>query len=176
RLAEQAAAAEQRVLADDELPGVGDEELTLRQGIGIGGPAILLVLAALNALDQLDTGAASILAPDIRKSLHMSDAVIAVATVAGAVFLIAGGLVLGRLADNRRRTTIIGLATALWGALALATSAVTNGLMYFVARALTGIGKSNTQVVQGPVLADAYPINARARVYAVHGIAGRVGG
>jgi ABC-type branched-subunit amino acid transport system ATPase component len=176
RLAEQAQAAEARVLDDDQLPGVGDAPMTLRQGLEVGGLALLTLLALLNAVDQLDTGAVSVLAPDIKKSLGTTDAVIAVATVGATVFMIAGGLWLGRLADNRRRTTIIGLATLAWGGLVFLTAFVTNALSYFVARALTGIGRSNTQVVQQPVLADAYPIASRARVYAVHGVVGRIGG
>jgi ABC-type branched-subunit amino acid transport system ATPase component len=176
RLAEQAQAVEARVLDDDQLPGVGDAAMSLRQGLEVGGLALLTLLALLNAVDQLDTGAVSVLAPDIKKSLATSDAVIAVATVGATVFMIAGGLWLGRLADNRRRTTIIGLATIAWGGLVFLTAFVTNALSYFVARALTGIGRSNTQVVQQPVLADAYPIASRARVYAVHGVVGRIGG
>ena len=176
RLAEQAHAAEVRVLDDEELPGVGDTTMSLRQGVQVGGVALLSVLALLNAVDQLNTGAASVLAPNIKDSLHTTDAVIAVATVGGTLFMIAGGLWLGRLADRGRRTTIIGLATTFWGGLVLLTSLVTNALSYFVATALTGIGRSNTQVVQLPVLADAYPIQSRARVFSVHGIVGRVGG
>jgi ABC-type branched-subunit amino acid transport system ATPase component/predicted MFS family arabinose efflux permease len=176
RLADQAAASESRVLADDELYGVGDEAMTLRQGVAIGGASLLAVLAVLNAVDQLDAGAVGILAPDIKRALHMSDVVIAVATVVGTLFMIVGGLFLGRLADNGRRTTIIGVATLFWGTLTLLTAVVTNALSYFVAQALTGLGRSNTQVVQGPVMADAYPINSRARVFAVQGIAGRLGG
>ena len=176
RLAAQAESHESRVLDDEQLPGVGDAGMSLRQGISVGGLALLAVLAVLNAADQLDTGAVSVLAPDIKKSLHTTDGVIAVATVGGTLFMIVGGLLLGRLADSRRRPTIVGIATVAWGAFALMTSAVTNALGYFVARALTGIGRSNTQVVQGPMLADAYPIGARARVYATHSIVGRVGG
>jgi ABC-type branched-subunit amino acid transport system ATPase component/predicted MFS family arabinose efflux permease len=176
RLELQADAAEARVLADDELPGVGDEPVSLREGVRIGGAGLLVVLAALNAVDQLDNGVVSLLAPDIKRSLHTSDAVIAVATIGGSLFLIAGGLVLGRLADNRRRPMIVGIATLAWGGLVLLTGFVTNALSYFVTRALTGLGRSNTQVVQGPMLADAYPIGARARVYAVHSVVGRVGG
>lgn len=176
RLASQAESDEARVLDDGELYGVGDEALTLRQGVRVGGVALLAVVALLNLVDQLDNGVVGILAPDIKRSLSMSDTTIAVSTVGASVFMIAGGLVLGRFADNKRRTTIIGLATAAWGAFALLTSVVTNAALYFLARALTGLGRSNTQVVQGPVLADGYPINARARVYAVQSIAGNMGG
>jgi ABC-type branched-subunit amino acid transport system ATPase component/predicted MFS family arabinose efflux permease len=176
RLAAQAEAAEPQVLPDELLPGVGDDAMSLRTSVRVGGLALLAVLAALNAVDQLDTGAVGVLAPDIKKSLHTTDGVIAVATVGGTVFMIAAGLLLGRLADKSRRPTIVGIATVAWGTFVLFTSFAANALWYFVARALTGIGRSNTQVVQGPMLADAYPIGARGRVYAVHSIVGRVGG
>jgi ABC-type branched-subunit amino acid transport system ATPase component/predicted MFS family arabinose efflux permease len=176
RLSAQAEAAERRVLADEALPGVGDDAMSLRTGVRVGGLALLSVLALLNAVDQLDTGAVGVLAPDIKKSLHTTDGVIAIATVGGTLFMIAAGLVLGRLADRGRRPTIVGIATVAWGTCVLLTSVAASALWYFVARALTGIGRSNTQVVQGPMLADGYPIGARGRVFAVHSIVGRVGG
>jgi ABC-type branched-subunit amino acid transport system ATPase component/sugar phosphate permease len=175
RLATQAAAEEGQVLDDSELPGVGDEPLTLRQAIGVGGVSVLTVVALINMVDGLTNGVGSILAPDIKRSLHLSNAGISVITVAGSVFLIAGGLVLGRFADNRKRTTIIGLATITWGVVALFVGLVSSALLYFLALAVIGFARSNTQVVQGPVLADAYPINARARVFAVQNIAGNIG-
>ena len=49
-----------------------------------------------------------------------------------------------------------------WSAVVILTGFVTNALSYFVARAATALGRSNTQTVQGPILADAYPIAARA--------------
>jgi ABC-type branched-subunit amino acid transport system ATPase component/predicted MFS family arabinose efflux permease len=176
RLSAQHDAAEARVLSDAELPGVGDEKIGLGSAVAVRGAGLLASLSALNAVDQLDAGVVSILAPDIQRTLNTSDTVIAVATVGSTLFLIVGGLVLGRLADRMRRTTIIGAATVSWGALAAATAFVPNAFLYFVARALTGLGRSNTQVVQNPVLADAYPIGARARIYAVHSVVGRFGG
>jgi ABC-type branched-subunit amino acid transport system ATPase component len=176
RLAGQAAAAEGRVLADGELPGVGDEELTLRESLKIGGASILGVLSALAVVDQLVNGGLGILAPDIQRSLHTSDAVIAVCTVAGTLLTVVGGLVLGRLADSKSRTAIIGISTVAWGAVLFVTAAVTNAFLYFVANAFMGFGRSNTQVVQVPVLADAYPIGARGRIYAVQQTVARFGG
>ncbi len=71
-------------------------------------------------------------------------------TVGGTLFMIAAGLVIGRLADRTRRTTIIGIATLLWGAFALLTAFVTNALSYFVTRALTGIGRVEHAGRAGP--------------------------
>src|SRR5690348_8628618 len=158
RLARQAEADEVEVLDDAQLPGVGDEAMSLREGTRAGaGTVLLAVLSVLAAVDALDNGVGSVLAPDIKKALHTTDAVIAVSTVAGSVFMIAGALLLGRLADNGRRTTIIGIATIAWGTVSLLTATVVNALLYFCTRALTGFGRSNTYVVQWPVLADAYP-------------------
>src|SRR5438105_3043438 len=81
RLASQAESDEARVLDDGELYGVGDEALTLRQGVRVGGVALLAVVALLNLVDQLDNGVVGILAPDIKRSLSMSDTTIAVSTV-----------------------------------------------------------------------------------------------
>ena len=103
RLEAQEADQVQTVYADDALPGVGDEELTVREAMTIGGSGLLIVLSVLNAFDDLDVAAASLLAPDIQDTLGVSDAVIAVATSAGSLLLIVGGLVLGRIADRGNR-------------------------------------------------------------------------
>ncbi len=164
------------VRADEELPGVGEESMSLRQGIAVGGTSTIAMLALLNGLDELEREAATLLAPDIQKTLGVSDLVIAVITVGGMALLSVGGLVLARLADRHRRPTIAGVATIFWSIVVILTGFVTSALAYFVARALTALGRANTQTVQGPMLADAYPIPARARIYAVNNVVGRVGG
>ena len=83
---------------------------------------------------------------------------------------------LGRIADRGNRARIVGIATMFWSAIVCVTGFITNALQYFLARSLTGFAKSNTFVVQGPMIADGYPIGARARVLAVHGVVGRMGG
>lgn len=176
RLAEQKVASEPQVLRDDELPGVGDDAMTLLEGIRAGGFATIALLAALNAFDELDVAAASLLAPEIQDTLGVSDATIAVITVGGSVLLIVGGLVMARLADSMRRTTIVGVATIFWSTIVFFTGFVVNALSYFVARALAAFGRANTLTVQGPIFADAYPIGARARVFAVNNVVGRAGG
>jgi len=162
--------------ADDELPGVGSTDMSLRKGIAIGGTSTIAMLALLNGLDELEREAATLLAPDIQATLGVSDLVIAVITVGGMAFLSIGGLALARIADRHRRPTIAGVATIFWSAIVILTGFVTNALSYFVARAFTALGRSNTQTVQSPMLADAYPIEARARIYAVNNLVGRVGG
>lgn len=164
------------VRSDEHLPGVGDDHMTLRKGIAIGGTSTISMLALLNGLDELDREAATLLAPDIQKTLGVSDLVIALITVGGMALIAVGGLLLARLADRYHRPTIAGIATIFWSAIVILTGFATNALFYFVARAAAALGRSNTQTVQGPMLADAYPIAARARIYAVNNLVGRVGG
>jgi len=164
------------VRADHELPGVGEEHMSLRQSIAIGGTSTIGMLAVLNGLDELEREAAVLLAPDIQDTLGVSDLVIAVSTVGGMALLSVGGLALARLADRRRRPTIAGVATVFWSSVVILTGFVTSALGYFVARSLTALGRANTATVQGPMLADAYPIGARARIYAINNLVGRVGG
>ncbi len=176
RLAAERSARAVEVRADEDLPGVGDDDLTLREGMAIGGGSTITMLALLNGLDELDREAATLLAPDIQASLGVSDLVIALITVGGMALIAVGGLILARLADRHSRPKIAGAATIFWSTTVILTGFVTNAFTYFIARAATALGRSNTQTVQGPILADAYPIAARARIYAVNNLVGRVGG
>lgn len=176
RLEAQQIDAEVKIRADADLPGVGDEQMTLRQGLAAGGTSTIAALALLNALDELDREAATLLAPEIQDTLGVSDLVIAVVTVGGLALIAAGGFLAARLADRFHRPTIIGTATIAWSTIVILTGFVTNALTYFVARSLTALGRSNTATVQSPILADAYPIAARARVFAINNVVGRVGG
>ena len=76
RQAQQASASEPVLFADDLLPGVGEEQLTLRQGLATGGVATFVVLLVLTSLDELESATLGVLAPDIRDSLGVSDGVI----------------------------------------------------------------------------------------------------
>ena len=49
-----------------ELPGVAEEEISLRQGLALGGGAFtFIVLLLLNSLDELESAAMTVLGPDI---------------------------------------------------------------------------------------------------------------
>ncbi len=171
----QPAAEEAQPVRDEDLPGVGLDTMSLAEAIRSGGWRLLALLALLNGFDELDVAASNLLAPDIQRTLGVSDSTIAVITIGGSAMLVAGGLALGMLADRMKRTKIVGLATMFWSAIVALTSLVSNAFAYFVARAFAALGRSNTQPVQGPMLADGYPIPARARVFAVHGVVGSIG-
>lgn len=170
------AEAERVVFADDLLPGVGDEELTLRDAFRIGGSFTFGIVALLTALDELESAALSTLAPDIANTLNISDGVIVFISAAAGGFLVLGSVPMGWLADRFRRGRIIAWASLVFSMMVMLSGMAINGLNLFFARMGVGVAKSNQLPVQGSLLADTYPIGTRGRVSAGVAIAGRITG
>ena len=100
----QAAHEEKEVLfADDLLPGVGDEQLTLRQGLARGGAFTFTMLLLISCVENFEGAALGVLAPDIRDTFGVSDGVIVFIVAASSAFLVLGALPMGWLADQFSR-------------------------------------------------------------------------
>jgi ABC-type branched-subunit amino acid transport system ATPase component/predicted MFS family arabinose efflux permease len=166
RQAAQAAESEPVVFADDLLPGVGGEPMSLRDGLRIGGAFTFVVLLLLNSLDELEAAALSVLAPDIRDSFGVGDGVIVFISAAAGGFIVLGALPMGWLADRFRRAPIVGWASVCFSAMVFASGLAVNAFTLFCARFGVGISKSNTLPVHGSLIADAYPIGVRGRLSA----------
>lgn len=166
--AERQAEQEQKevLFADDLLPGVGDAPLTLRQGLAVGGSFTFVVLLLLNALEQLEGAALSVLAPDIRDSFGVSSGVIVFISAAAGGFLVLGAVPMGWLADRYRRGPIVGWASVVFSAMVFASGLTLNAFTLFLARFGVGIARSNTLPVHGSLIADTYPIGVRGRLSA----------
>src|SRR5690349_11184203 len=76
--------------ADAVLPGVGDDELDLRDAFRVGGAFTFLLLAVLVGLDELESAALGVLAPDIRTSLGLSSGAIVFISASSGAFLVLG--------------------------------------------------------------------------------------
>ncbi|MET0726807.1 MAG: ATP-binding protein [Acidimicrobiales bacterium] len=154
-------------LADDQLPGVGDPEMTLREGVAIGGTFTFVLLALFQSVDELEGAVLGVLAPDIRDTFGVSDGVIVFISAASGSFLIFGSMIMGWLADRYRRGTIMGWAGLAFSGFLVLCGMALNPLMLFFGRFGVGIAKSNNIPVMGSLIADAYPIGIRARINAV---------
>jgi len=163
------------ILPDDLLPGVGDQSMPLREVVGAGGLSTIAVLGLLNLVDEFDRAALQVLAPDLQDSLGISDTVLGALAGLSGLFFILGAVPLGYLADRSRRTVLVAACSIVFAAFTLITGLVRNAWQLAVTRVMTGIGKANTLPVHGSLLADAYPIAGRARVYAIHNLANPVG-
>jgi ABC-type branched-subunit amino acid transport system ATPase component/predicted MFS family arabinose efflux permease len=161
----QAAARDPAELPEDQLPGVGSEAISLREGLQRGGMITFVVLMVLAALEELESGGLIVLAPDIRNSLHVSDGTIAFIVAAAGAFIVLGAVPMGWMADRFRRGPVIGWASATF-ALAVATCGfAVNAFMLFWTRLGVGVSKASTISVHSSLLADAYPIEVRGRVF-----------
>ncbi|MET1002752.1 MAG: ATP-binding protein [Acidimicrobiia bacterium] len=166
RQARQREAAQEVLFADDLLPGVGSEQMSLRDGVMRGGVFTFVMLILLQSFDELETATLSVLAPNIRDSFGVGDGVIVFISAAAGAFLVLGALPMGWLADRYRRGPIIGAATAVFSAMVFFCGLAVNAFTLFWARFGVGIAKSNTFPVQGSLIADTYPIAVRGRVNA----------
>jgi ABC-type branched-subunit amino acid transport system ATPase component/predicted MFS family arabinose efflux permease len=160
---------ERTVLPDDLLPGVGGQGMSLAEAIRTGGIALVLTLGLARVASSLDIAAMSVLAPDIQKSLHVSDAVIGAIGGAFGVLFLLGSIPISTLADRHPRKLIAGASMACWSALVFATGLVQSAFWLFMARIGVGMSQSYALPVNGPLLADGYPIEARTRVFATYG-------
>jgi ABC-type branched-subunit amino acid transport system ATPase component/predicted MFS family arabinose efflux permease len=163
-------APEQVLFPDDLLPGVGSEQLTVKEGLAKGGVAIFVVLTLINALDELETAALAVLAPDIRDTFGISDGTVVFLSAAAGAFLVLGAVPFGWLADRFRRGPIVGAATMVFAAMSALSGLAPTAFAFFAARFGAGVAKSNGLPVNGSFLADAYPIGVRGRLTALNGV------
>ena len=168
-------AGQQVVLPDDLLPGVGGDSMPLREVLRLGGRSTIGVLFGLALVDNLDSAAFSVLAPDIRESLGVSNGAIGVVGALAGFTLFLAAIPLGVLGDRTRRTFIAGVCTFAW-AVAAALTGLAHSLWQMVAvRSVAGIGKANEGPIQHAILVDAYPPEGRGRIFGIHRIASPVG-
>ncbi|MYB04578.1 MAG: MFS transporter, partial [Acidimicrobiaceae bacterium] len=169
RRAEQVERDAETVLPDDLLPGVGGESMTLRQGLRVGGTSMVVMMFVLNLLDELPR-AIRVLAPDIQKSLDVSDTVLFGILGFGGVALVLGAVPMAALADRVKRVAIIPVASAFWGVTTFLSGLIVNPFQLFLTNAGTGLGQAYRIPVSNSLLVDTYPIQARSRIFALEGL------
>lgn len=142
-----------------------------------GGAAVypLLVLAALNAVDELDRIGFSILLPDIRDHFGMTDAgALAVVSVSSvAVILIS--VPLSFWCDRANRVRIATVGAALWGVFSVGTGLAVSAATLVVARVGAGTGRAVNEPTHNSLLSDWYPPQTRVKVFSVHRMGNSVG-
>lgn len=95
---------------------------------------------AIALLEGLDLQSAGVAAPRIAKAFALSVAQMGWAFSAGAIGLLPGAALGGRLADRLGRKRVLMLSVALFGVFSLATTLVWDFHSLLLARLLTGLG------------------------------------
>lgn len=169
RRVDQAVRDAETVLPDDLLPGVGSATMTLREAVRAGGASMLALMLVLNFIDELPR-AVRVLAPDIQRSLGISDTVLFGVLGFSGVAVVLGAVPMAALADRVRRVAMVPVCSAFWGVTAFLSGLIVNPFQLFLTSAATGFGQAYRIPVSNSLLVDTYPIEARARVFAVEGL------
>ena len=168
-------AASEVLFADNLLPGVKSEGISIRKGLAMGGGATtFVVLLLLASLDELQTAAITVLAPDMRDTFGVSDGTITFIAASSSAFVVFGAIPMGWAADRMKRVPIIGWSSGFFTFMVFLSGLAPNAFAFFWARFGVGIAKANTIPVHSSMLADTYPIGIRGRLGAIGGGSARL--
>jgi ABC-type branched-subunit amino acid transport system ATPase component/MFS family permease len=157
-------------LHEEQLIGVGDDELSMKDILRVGGWSTLAVVFGLTFVDEFENVAISILGPDIQRSLHLSDTGLTLMKAAPGFLIVLAAIPVGLLADRRSRTRLLAITSVLQSAAMLFSGLVLAAWQFGVGRALIGVGKGNYPVATA-ILTDAYPVGGRTRVLGAKNLA-----
>jgi MFS family permease len=141
-----------------------------------GAPvAPLLVLFALNLVDEFDRVAFSVLTPEIRDTFGVSDStIVGIASLVGVTSLFVA-LPIGVLADRVRRVRLAGAGAAAWAGFTVLTAVAPTVGVLLLARIGAGVGRIVNEPVHASLLSDYYAPTTHPRVFALHRLANPVG-
>ncbi|MET1002218.1 MAG: MFS transporter, partial [Acidimicrobiia bacterium] len=171
----EARTLEMPVIADDELPGVNAEAMSLREAVRQGGSRTLTIIGILGAIEVFDNAVFNVLAPDIQDAIGVSDTVLGAIGGATGVLFVLGAIPMSSLSDRLPRKNLLAVSMSLWSVILVLTGLAQNAFQMFLARMGAGLGQSTSLPVNGPLLTDTYPIQARAKVFAVLGTSQAIG-
>lgn len=154
-------------------PVRADDGARAGRAAAVAGPGLwpMFFLAGVNLVDQIDMAVVRGVLPILEDEWGLSDLQLG---SLGFAFVFVNAVAMipaGWLADNFRRTRIIGWTMASWtGLIALSATAV-NYLNLLVARSLMGVGQSFDDPASTSLLGDYYPAGLRARAFSLHQVA-----
>ena len=176
---EKERAQAEQVVSADLLAGMGREKMAFREVARRGGVGTLALLCALPAIDAMSATIFGVLAPDIQKSLGLSLAEVGLIGGLGGLMVFIAAIPLGRMADRFRRFPIVGVCTLLVAVSTFLTGFAHSAWQLALLVVLAGLAKGNEGPVQGSLVADAFPLEGRNRVFALirgsQGLGGIIG-
>ena len=143
----------------------------------LAGEALLpvLVLFALNAVDEFDSALFTNLGPEIARDFNVGVGVFGSITVLVTILVPFVSVPVAHLADRRSRVPLAIMGAAAWGSFSLASGLAPALWLLIVFRVGSGFGKVVNEPVHSSLLADFYPPAARAQAFGVHSLANPLG-
>lgn len=140
------------------------------------GRYVLGMLAFVSVINSLDRSLWSVLVIPVKADLQLSDTQLGVlGGFAFALFYATVGLPLARLADRRKRVSILSICAALWSAATATCGIAQSFVTMFLARVGVGVGEAGCLPSSHSILADYYPPGRRAFALGLFEAAGGIG-
>lgn len=134
---------------------------------------LLFFVAFLNYLDRYLLG---VLLPAIKVDLRLSDTELGfISGIAFAVLYSVMGIPFGRLADRYSRRAVLVAAVSVWSAMTALCGLAQNFVQLAVSRVLVGIGEAGGTPPSHSLIADLFPVAARARALSRYAIGSPIG-
>jgi len=150
----------------DAFPGKAPVRIKLGAGAPFGwAPAITLGLVAL--VDRADSALLGGVLEDLQNDFGFSDSVAGLLLSASSIAALLLVVPAGRLADTRKRTTLISVVIFTWGVLTFGAAAAPTFALFFLARVLLGIATPLTIPASASLAGDFYPTRIRTKAFAI---------
>jgi len=128
----------------------------------------LVMLAAISTCGFIDRIVMNVLVQPIKAEFQLTDTQIGlVAGLAFAVLYVVLGVWVARIAERRRRLTLIGIGALLWSVATAACGAATSFLTLTLARIGVGVGEAVGLPSSQSVVSDYFPKEKRATAMSV---------
>ncbi|HVE93966.1 MAG TPA: MFS transporter [Acidimicrobiales bacterium] len=134
-----------------------------------GAPTLpLLVLFALNLVDEFDRLAFGILTPDIRDTFGLSDTGIVAIGAGASVLVLLMAMPIAYLADRTKRVRLAAVAAVVWGTMGVVTGLAPVLVVLILGRLGSGLGRIVNEPVHASLLTDYYAAPTHPRVFSAH--------
>ena len=135
-----------------------------------GGLSIfpLTVLFVLHFVDEFDTAAFGVLAPEIQKAFDLSDFGFGLLVILNLSVILLLAVPVGYYGDRLPRTKIVVLGAALSACFSFGTGLAGTLLVLVLVRIGNGVGVLVNDPIHTSLLADYYKPESRAEVFALH--------
>src|SRR5205807_10607599 len=133
-----------------------------------GGPArsrVILVLAAVLALNSADTATVGASATQLRQALHITNTDIGLLVAVTSIVAAVASVPFGMLVDRVRRTRVLALAIVLWGVAMVASATAGSFKALLLDRVFLGAVTAAAGPAVASLVGDYFPSAERGRIY-----------
>lgn len=168
-------ATPRRLTAVRELLSPGSGGPPLREVVEGVGWYPLLVITALNVVDELDRAVFAVFGPNIQDYFGLSDAGLGALVGLSVFAIVVFAVPVGYLGTKRDRPRILKVSAVVWSAFSFATAFAVKLPLLVLTRLGTGFGKASVEPVGRSLLTDYYPPTGWNRVLGIHNAANPLG-